>query len=62
MEEEKQCAVAEPESCMGAPTAMAGGAEVASGAVPTDWDVPVMLVRLSVACSELGEEVFGCSI
>ena len=47
---------------MGAPTAMAGGAEVASGAVPTDWDVFVMLVWLSVARTELGEEVFGCSI
>jgi hypothetical protein len=41
---------------------MAGCAEVAMGAVPTDWDVLVMLVRLRGACSEAGEEVFGCSI
>ena len=41
---------------------MAGGTKVASGAVPTDWDVFVMLVWLSVARTELGEEVFGCSI
>jgi hypothetical protein len=41
---------------------MARGSKVASGAVPTDWDVLVMLVRLSVARSEVGEEMFGCSM